>query len=121
LRLGHAVCAKEGCTVGFFAIPQLKETEMLPGVRRRAVSLNKVMITFFEFEPHAIVPEHDHPHEQISVVIEGAMEFQLGEEKRVLKAGEGAVIPSGVKHGARILDQPTTVYDSWSPPREDYR
>ena len=107
--------------MGFFAIPQLKETEMLPGVRRRAVSLNKVMITFFEFEPHAVVPEHDHPHEQISVVIEGAMEFQLADEKRILKAGEGAVIPSGVKHGARILDQPTTVYDSWSPPREDYR
>lgn len=107
--------------MSFFAIPKLKETEMLPGVRRRAVSLDKVMITFFEFEPHAIVPEHNHPHEQISVVIEGAMEFQLGEEKRILKAGEGACIPPSVKHSARILDQPTAVYDSWSPPREDYR
>lgn len=107
--------------MGFFAIPQLTETEMLPGVRRRAVSLNKVMVTFFEFEPHAIVPEHEHPHEQITVVIEGAMEFQLGDQKHILKAGEGAVIPSGVKHAARILDRPTTVHDSWSPPREDYR
>ncbi len=107
--------------MSFFCISELKETEMLPGVRRRAVSLDKVMITFFEFEPHAIVPEHDHPHEQISVVIEGAMEFQLGEEKRVLEAGEGACIPPSVKHSACILDQPTTVYDSWSPPREDYR
>ena len=78
---------------------------MLPGVMRRAVSLDRVMITFFEFAPRAIVPVHDHPHEQISVVIEGAMEFQLGDEKRVLKAGEGACIPSGVKYGARILDR----------------
>jgi quercetin dioxygenase-like cupin family protein len=107
--------------VSFFSVSQLKETEMLPGVRRRAVTLNRVMLTFFEFDPHAIVPEHKHPHEQISVVIEGAMEFQLGDQKRILKAGEGACIPPSVKHSARILDQPTTVYDSWSPPREDYR
>ena len=107
--------------MSFFSVSELTETEMLPGVKRRAVSLDKVMLTFFEFEPNAIVPEHDHPHEQISVVIEGAMEFQLGDEKRILKAGEGACIPPNVKHSARILDQPTTVYDSWSPPREDYR
>ena len=105
----------------FYRIPELPGTEALPGVTRRAVWLNQVMVTFFEFEPHAVVPEHRHPHEQISVVIEGAMIFRLGDETRTLRAGEGACIPANMPHGATVLGARTVVYDSWSPPREDYR
>jgi quercetin dioxygenase-like cupin family protein len=105
----------------FFTVSELPGTDMLPGILRRAVYLDNVMITFFEFEPGSVVPEHDHPHEQISYVVQGAMEFRLGDETRVLRAGEGVCCPPGVPHGAVILDEPTVALDAWHPVREDYK
>ncbi|MEN6369703.1 MAG: cupin domain-containing protein, partial [Thermotogota bacterium] len=100
---------------------ELSRTEMLPGITRRAVWLDNVMLTFFTFEPGSVVPEHQHPHEQVTIVIQGAMEFCLEGTTRVLRAGDGACIPPGVFHSARILSEPTVAYDAWSPPRDDYK
>jgi quercetin dioxygenase-like cupin family protein len=105
----------------FFNIPELRATEMLPGIDRRAVWLGGVMLTFFTFQPNAIVPEHAHKNEQITVVTRGAMEFSLNGSIRTLRAGEGVCIPSQTPHSARILDEETEAYDAWSPPREDYK
>ncbi len=105
----------------FFRVADLPKTEMLEGIDRRAVYLDNAMLTFFDFEPDSIVPEHQHPHEQITLVLSGAMEFTLGDETRVIEAGEGVTIPSNVPHGARILTQPTKAIDAWHPIREDYK
>jgi quercetin dioxygenase-like cupin family protein len=94
---------------------------MLPGVVRQAVYLDHAMVTFFDFEPGAEIPEHSHPHEQISFVIRGTLEFTLGDETRSLSAGQGATIPPHVPHSATIGDKPAFVLDAWYPLREDYR
>ncbi len=107
--------------MAFFNRSELTGAEMLPGVTRRAVWLDGVMVTFFWFEPGSIVPEHAHPNEQITVVTEGAMEFTLGGEMRVLRPGDGVCIPANVPHKATILGEPTEAYDAWNPPREDYK
>jgi len=103
--------------MGFFRIGELAGIEMLPGIVRRAVWLDGVMVTFFRFEPGAIVPEHAHPNEQITVVTRGAMQFTLGAETRRLHAGEGVCIPPGTAHCVVVLDEPTEAYDAWNPPR----
>ena len=105
----------------FFKIDELPGTQMLPGIKRRAVWLDEVMLTFFSFEPGSVVPEHAHPNEQITVVTKGAMEFTLGKETRVLRAGDGVCIPPDKPHRAVVLDKPTEAYDAWNPPREDYK
>jgi quercetin dioxygenase-like cupin family protein len=93
---------------------------MLPGIVRRAVHLEHTMMTFFNFEPGSIVPEHEHPHEQITYVVQGGMEFTLGGETRILRAGQGICCPPGVSHGGVILDEPTVAVDAWYPVREEY-
>lgn len=107
--------------MSFYRTEELPAAEMLPGVTRRAVYLDDVMITFFDFEPNAIVPEHHHPHQQITWIISGAMEFDLNGEKRVLRAGDGALIAPNVPHSAVILDEPCRALDAWHPVRDDYR
>jgi len=104
----------------FFSVEDLPATEMLEGVFRRAVYLNGVMLTFFEFEPGCKVPQHSHPHEQISYVLEGEMVFTLDGETRTLQAGQGATIPANVPHGATFAG-PARVLDAWHPVREDYK
>jgi len=107
--------------MSFYTVDELPGTEMLPGVMRRSIYLEHVMMTFFDFAPGSVIPEHDHPHEQVPYVVRGAMEFTLGGETRVLRAGEGACCPPGVPHSAVILDEPTVAVDSWYPLREDYK
>jgi mannose-6-phosphate isomerase-like protein (cupin superfamily) len=105
----------------FFRIEELPEAEMLPGITRRAVWLNGVMLTFFTFADDAEVPEHTHPHEQITVVSRGTLEFTLAGESRRIKKGEGVCIPANVPHSARVVKGPVEAYDAWYPPREEYR
>ena len=105
----------------FFTVDQRPSFDMLPGVTRRAVWMDHVMLTFFRFDPGAVVPVHQHPNEQISYVTQGRVEFTLGDETRILEAGEGVCIPANTEHGARILDESTEILDAWGPPREDYK
>jgi quercetin dioxygenase-like cupin family protein len=105
----------------YFRTGDLPATEMLPGVMRRAVYLEGVMLTFFDFAPNAVVPEHHHPHQQITYVISGAMEFELDGEKQVLQAGDGALVPPNTPHSAVIMGKGCRALDAWHPIREDYR
>jgi quercetin dioxygenase-like cupin family protein len=107
--------------MSFFTVEELPSVEMLPGIVRRAVYLEHVMVTFFDFAPRSVVPEHSHPHEQITYVVQGAMEFHLGGETRVLRAGDGVCCPPDVEHSAVVLDEPTVALDAWYPPREEYK
>ena len=106
--------------MSFFREDELAARNVLEGITRRAVAGNKTMLTIFEFAPHAVIPSHRHPHEQITYVAEGEMEFTVDGETRLLKKGEGVVILSDQEHSARVLDKPAKAVDAWYPIREDY-
>lgn len=106
--------------MAFYTLEDLSVTDAAPGIRRRSVYLDQLMLTFFELDEGAIIPPHAHPHEQISFVVAGALEFTLDGDRRVVRAGQGATVPSDILHEAVALE-PTVVIDGWSPVREDYR
>ena len=106
--------------MNFFKESELKTKQILEGITLKAISGDKTMMTFFEFEPNAVIPSHKHPHEQITYVIEGEMEFTVEGKTRGLKKAMGVVIYSNQEHSARILDKPTKAVDAWYPIREDY-
>lgn len=106
--------------MSFFKKADLEATRVRDGIVLRAISGNKTMITFFDFEPGAVIPAHKHPHEQITYVIEGEMEFTVEGEARVLRAGEGVVIYADQEHSGRVLDKAAKAVDAWYPIREDY-
>ena len=106
--------------MSFFRESDLKARRILEGVTLRAVHGDKTMITFFEFEPGAVIPSHKHPHEQITYIIEGEIEFALEGQSMVLKAGDGVVVKSNQEHSAKVLDRPAKAVDAWYPMREDY-
>lgn len=54
----------------------------------------------FEIEPGAVVPEHDHPSEQLGVVYEGELTFHVDGAEVVVGAGEVFRIPGGEPHAA---------------------
>jgi quercetin dioxygenase-like cupin family protein len=67
----------------------------------------------------AVVPEHSHPNEQIATVLSGRLRFTLGDEERVVGAGESVLIAGGVPHAVEALED-SVVLDAFAPRREDW-
>ena len=106
----------------FPSIEGKKPIVVAPGVTLRAVWGENVMLSFVEFaHADATVAMHQHPHEQMGVVLEGKLEFICGEERRVVPAGGIFLVPSNTPHGVRAVGGPARALDVFHPPREDYK
>ncbi len=103
----------------FYTWDDLPQTDVTPKIKRRLVSGQKVMSVQFVLEKGAIVAEHQHPHEQISHIISGKIEFVVGGQKQVMQAGDVLHIPSHVSHSAVALADTLNI-EIFSPPREDF-
>jgi quercetin dioxygenase-like cupin family protein len=94
---------------------------IFPGVQIQTCAAEKMMISVVDLEPHAVVDEHAHPHEQVGMLLEGRAMFFIGGEEKTLQAGDLYRIPGNVRHRVVTLDQPTRVIDIFYPVREEYR
>ncbi len=94
--------------------------EVLPGYRARFVHGEKMTVAFWHIEAGARMPEHTHPHEQMSMVQEGRFELTVDGETRVVEPGIVAVIPGDAPHGGVAITE-CRIMDSFCPVREDYR
>jgi quercetin dioxygenase-like cupin family protein len=90
------------------------------GCLTRLVAGKNALISFLRIEPHTLFPIHQHPHEQLMIVVEGEIEEIVEEKSHLLKKGNVIVLPSNIEHGGRTLDSPCEIIDIFSPPREDY-
>ncbi len=102
-----------------FKLDDKKPLQMAKGIISLPLALEKIMVNIVELEKGAEVPEHSHPEEQISLIIEGELEFELEGERFLLASGEGVLIPANAPHRAKALKK-TLAYDCFSPPRWDY-
>jgi len=66
-----------------------------------------------------VVPEHRHESEQLTYIMEGALEFELEGRTVVVRKGEVLHIPSNVPHRAVALED-TLDLDIFSPIRLDW-
>jgi quercetin dioxygenase-like cupin family protein len=92
------------------------------GLERRLISGDQVMLTHVYFTAGTEVPRHEHHNEQITYILEGALQFFFGpdgEEVRTVRAGEVVVIPSNLPHRAVALEDTLDV-DVFAPPRQDW-
>jgi quercetin dioxygenase-like cupin family protein len=94
---------------------------IFPGVTIATCAADKMMLSLAEFQPHAVVEEHSHPHEQVGMVVEGRALFIVGGEEKTLQPGDMYRIPGNVRHKVIALDQPFKALDIFYPIREDYR
>ena len=92
------------------------------GLGRRLITGDQVMLAHVYFTAGTEVPSHRHDNEQITYILEGALQFFLGEDEEevhTVHAGEVLVIPSDVPHRAVALEDTLDV-DVFSPPRQDW-
>jgi quercetin dioxygenase-like cupin family protein len=90
------------------------------GIDRQMVVGQDIMICRLRFDPFVVTPAHSHPHEQMTLVMRGKVRFILGDEERIVSAGDVLHFPSNHWHGATMLDEEVVLIDIFSPIREDF-
>lgn len=96
-------------------------TEVLgPGLVRQMVWGDRLMVCRLTIQPHVVTPVHSHPHEQITLVERGRVQFFIDGQSRIVSAGDVLCFPSQIQHGATMLDEEVVLIDIFTPLREDF-
>lgn len=105
----------------FRHMPDLDGFEAAPGLTLRPFWGQGLMASYVTFGPKTVAPMHQHPQEQLSLVISGRLLFTVGQETRWIEAGDVVSIPPGVPHGAEAGQEGAVAIDMFSPPRDGFR
>ena len=90
------------------------------GVKRQILGYDgQLMMVKVMFEKGAIGALHEHYHSQATYVVSGKFELTIGEEKKILEAGDGYYVAPDVLHGCVCLEEGILI-DTFSPMRADF-
>ena len=84
-----------------FPADSIIKTELSPGVRNGTVWGDRIMLSFVDFEPHSVVDEHSHQHEQMGAVLEGT-----DNRRQDTHSGGRRRVPGSRKRAARRAQRP---------------
>jgi quercetin dioxygenase-like cupin family protein len=101
-------------------IKDIKKKLLSTGIIGQYVHGSQLTTGWVTREKGSTLGLHQHPHEQITVMLEGRMEMKIGDETVMLESGMIQVIPSNVPHSA-IAHEDCKLIDVFNPVREDYR
>ena len=90
------------------------------GIDRQMVVGERLMVCRLRLRAHVETAMHSHPHEQMTLVEKGRVRFVIGDETRIASAGDVLHFPSGVVHGATMLDEEVVLVDIFTPVREEF-
>ncbi|SBT14854.1 cupin domain-containing protein [Vibrio celticus] len=90
------------------------------GISRKVLAHNdNMMAVEVHFEKGAIGAMHNHPHEQLTYVLSGAFEFTIGDETKIVKAGDTMYKEPSIEHGCVCLEAGVLI-DNFTPMRKDF-
>ena len=100
---------------------QIAEKTAREGVTRRVFSGENSMMVLNTIQAFAQPALHQHPHEQITYILQGECDFTMGEEVIKMKAGDVVLVPPDMPHTLKPTSDETIInFDVFSPIREDY-
>lgn len=105
--------------MAYFCWEQISPDALSPLISRQMVVGRNVMLVRWQFKAGSLVPEHRHPHEQITHMVRGRMRFTLGGESLVIGPGDVVLVPPGTPHSVEVLED-CECLDIFSPVRQDF-
>lgn len=98
---------------------QLNEEQMNARISRKAIHTQNLTIARLHLQRLAVVPEHSHVNEQVTMIERGALKFFIEGGEKIVRAGECLTIPPNVPHGVEALED-TVAVDVFAPRRDDW-
>lgn len=97
---------------------QVPETENLPNNFRTAMAGKEMGINRVRWVHPTVLPAHVHDDaEQAVIVVEGIIQFTIGDENLTLGAGDVAVIPRGTIHSGESIVGEAVFIEVFAPLR----
>jgi quercetin dioxygenase-like cupin family protein len=90
------------------------------GITRQIFTGDRLMVCRLTLAARTVTPIHSHVHEQMTLVERGSADFFVEGQRHTAKAGDLLLFPSGIQHGATMLEEEVVLIDIFSPPREDF-
>jgi len=106
--------------VSILKLSELERKELIPGAKARFVHCDNMTLAHWEFEAGVLLPDHSHPHEQITNILDGVFELTIEGQPHRLEAGMVALIPPDARHSGRAITH-SRLFDVFYPVREDFR
>lgn len=107
-------------SANFLLESELKWENPAPGITRQIMGYDgQIMLVKVLFEKGSIGVPHEHFHSQSTYVVSGKFDVQIGDEKKILQAGDGFYIEPDAYHGAVCLEAGVLI-DVFSPMRADF-
>jgi quercetin dioxygenase-like cupin family protein len=97
----------------------IPKEQLSPVFARQVIHSEAMTVAKVYLKGGSAVPEHKHPNEQISMILEGAMRFYYDGKIITLRAGDVLQIPPNLPHAADAIED-TVAIDLFSPPRQDW-
>jgi quercetin dioxygenase-like cupin family protein len=99
---------------------RLKSEPMNARIARKVIHAEHLTIARLEMQKGAVVAEHSHVNEQVTMVERGALKFFIEGREQIVRGGEVLTIPPHAPHGVEVLED-SVVVDVFSPPRDDWK
>ena len=96
----------------------IAEEKMNPLLSRWVIHTGQMTIARLWVGKGGIVPHH-HVNRQVTMLKTGVLQFDMGGETIILRAGEVLVIPPNLPHRVEALED-STATDLLTPAREDW-
>ena len=102
-----------------FTWDEMPKEHMNDLIGRKMIVGEKCMIGQILIAKGGVVPEHYHEAEQITYILEGALQFHIEGKDVLVRKGQVLLIPSNLPHSAVALEDTLDV-DVFSPLRYDW-
>jgi quercetin dioxygenase-like cupin family protein len=103
-----------------FELTNIEEKEIVKGFKGKFIHTTNNTLAYWQIEKGAILPVHSHIHEQVTQLLTGEFELTIDGETNIYKNGNIVIIPANVLHGGKAITD-CTIFDIFSPVREDYK
>ena len=115
IKMSTAKASKE------FFLQEDQEWEQVDPLLRRQIHGydDKIMLVVADFKKGGVGTMHNHHHSQVTWVQSGKFEMTIGDQVKIIKAGDSYYIPPMVMHGCTCLEDGQLI-DVFSPKRDDF-
>lgn len=102
----------------FYELKDIHEIPLVHGITIKAIYGEKMSASFLDLPAFSRIPTHHHPNEQIGIVLEGELQYTIGEETKLCGKGTAFVIPPNVPHAIVVSEKRAKLVDIFTPQRE---
>jgi quercetin dioxygenase-like cupin family protein len=97
----------------------IDKEQLNPHLARQVVHSENLTVAKIFLTKGAIVPEHSHANEQLTLLVEGKLKFIYPGHEQIVLAGQMIETEPNVPHSVEVLEDSLAI-DLFAPRREDW-